>query len=38
LPIAVTLGLAVGVVGVYALVILYPYFSMLNELTRWNWN
>ena len=38
LPIAITLGLALGVVGVYALVILYPYFSMLNELTRWNWN
>ena len=38
LPIGVTLGLAVGVVGVYALAILYPYFSMLKELTHWSWN
>ncbi|MBA3480391.1 MAG: type II secretion system F family protein [Pirellulales bacterium] len=38
LPIGVTLGLAVGVVGVYALAILQPYFSMLKELTHWGWN
>jgi type II secretory pathway component PulF len=37
LPIGVTLGLAIGVVGVYALAILQPYFSMLRELTHWSW-
>jgi general secretion pathway protein F len=37
LPIGFTLALAVGVVGVYAIAVLYPYFSMLHELTRWDW-
>jgi general secretion pathway protein F len=34
LPVTITLLLAVGVVGVYALAILQPYFSTLNEMTQ----
>ena len=38
LPVTITLLLAVGVVGVYALAILQPYFSTLNEMTQWSWH
>jgi type II secretory pathway component PulF len=36
LPVAITLGLGAGVVGLYALLILQPYFSMLHEFAGWN--
>jgi type II secretory pathway component PulF len=35
LPVALTFGLAIGVVGVYAVIILQPYYAILNELTHW---
>jgi general secretion pathway protein F len=38
LPVALTLVLAVGVVGIYALLILQPYFTTLHELAHWGWH
>ena len=38
LPVAITLALGVGVVGVYALLILQPYFTTLHHLSHWNWH
>ena len=35
LPVALTFALAIGVVGVYAVIILQPYYTILYELTRW---
>jgi general secretion pathway protein F len=36
-PVTITVGLGLGVVGVYALLILQPYFMLLHELSAWNW-
>lgn len=38
LPVVITLALGVGVVGVYALLILQPYFTTLHHLSQWNWH
>lgn len=38
LPMAITVALGVGVVGVYALLILHPYFTTLEHLSHWGWN
>jgi general secretion pathway protein F len=38
LPVGLTLLLAIGVVGVYGLLILQPYFTMLHELAHWGWH
>jgi hypothetical protein len=38
LPAVITIGLGMCVVGVYALLILQPYFTTLHELSRWEWH
>lgn len=35
LPVALTFALAIGVVGVYAVIILQPYYTILYELAHW---
>jgi general secretion pathway protein F len=37
MPVAITLGVGVGVVGLYGLLILMPYFATLREIAEWNW-
>lgn len=38
LPVAATVLLGVLVVGVYAALILQPYFLTLHEISQWDWN
>jgi general secretion pathway protein F len=37
LPMAITVALGLCVVGVYALLILHPYFTTLHHLSHWGW-
>jgi general secretion pathway protein F len=36
LPVAMTLAIGVGVVGMYAVLLLQPYFALLRELLSWS--
>jgi hypothetical protein len=38
LPVAATVMLGLLVVGVYAALILQPYFLTLHEIAQWDWN
>ena len=37
LPVAITLLLGIGVVGLYGVLMLQPYVSTLHELANWKW-
>jgi hypothetical protein len=38
MPVAITLGVGLVVVGLYGFLILQPYFATLRELSAWNWH